>query len=252
MLFTTVTAHHCTIIFEQGTCHSHYIKCKEYIQSEKEKRTRTRTRLAFPSSCTPCPNGTDIVNFFSFLCNSCSFFFCLIQLPYKKYLSWEDFYYLRDSVYQLKDSIISFSMFLLRKQYPQIGGLRDTLGIIQKPQLFVGDALQIFHSSNHWILVQKTSGRVIIFDSLNSGRIPAHVTLLIKNTMGVMSRLEYARVQQQSDAFLCGVFCIAFAEALCRGCDIQRIRFNERKKRDHLFDCLFIRGTISEFPLVTD
>ena len=62
---------------------------------------------------------------------------------------------LRDSLYQLKDSIMSFPRLLLMKQYPQIVGLQDTLGIIQKPYIFVGDALQIFHTPNHLIFDAK-------------------------------------------------------------------------------------------------
>ena len=59
--------------------------------------------------------------------------------------------------------------------------------------------------------------------------------------------LRYIEVQHQNGADDCGLFAIAFAEALCAGKDPHLLSFDQKKMRQHLQSNLE-GGTITEFP----
>ena len=73
---------------------------------------------------------------------------------------------------ELDDAILSFTQKLIKKQFPAIDGLQNTL--LQGKKLVSTSAqqrLQVIHSrGNHWIIASTVhdegSGKVLIYDSL--------------------------------------------------------------------------------------
>lgn len=57
------------------------------------------------------------------------------------------------------------------------------------------------------------------------------------------------RVQRQVGGDDCGLFAVAFAEAVCRGDDPELLRFDQGKMRQHLEQC-FVSGIMTAFPLL--
>ena len=64
--------------------------------------------------------------------------------------------------------------------------------------------------------------------------------------MGENSKIDIVPVQQQN-GFGCGVYAIPFMVFLVNNEDITSISFDEKKLRDHLYDC-YKQGRLIPFP----
>ena len=106
---------------------------------------------------------------------------------------------------------------LLKKQFPAIGGLQNTVLQAKKQnEISVQSCLQAIHShGNHWIVAsnvhQEESNKVMVYDSLYDS-VDDRTQVIIRELFGVSAKHDLAKVQGVRD---CGLFAIAFATAIC-------------------------------------
>ena len=60
-------------------------------------------------------------------------------------------------------------------------------------------------------------------------------------------KIDVVPVQQQQNGFDCGVYAIAFMVSLINKEDLTSITFDEKKSRDHFYDC-YKQGRLIPFP----
>ena len=149
---------------------------------------------------------------------------------------------------------------MLKKQFPKIAGLRDT--VIGKTQAF--DIIRneekytqiLYAGSFHWICVANTQRNKTynsycqIYDSLTNRSVPLDVATQI----AVFSYFESAEivaevlpVQQQTNCVDCSLSTIAFATSLAHNKNPVRRVYDTTKLRQHLTSCLEA-GKMSVFP----
>jgi hypothetical protein len=149
----------------------------------------------------------------------------------------------------LTDEIIAAAQFLMRRQYPSIGGLcppaeYSTGTPYQFPS---SNFVQILHiSGNHWIALSDimTGEFVGVYDSLGSERAKKCVDQFLEGTKWQFNNVK---VQQQSGGNDCGLFAIAFATSLCHGEDPSQVFYDQKSMRQHLWQCIN-HEKISDFP----
>ena len=115
---------------------------------------------------------------------------------------------------------MSFAQKLLKKQFPNINGLQNTL-LQAKKQVNTGELqrLQVIHSrGNHWIIASTVHdegpNKVMIYDSLYDN-IDAGTQGIICDIFGSAAVPEIVKVHKQQGVRDCGLFAIAFATAIC-------------------------------------
>lgn len=156
---------------------------------------------------------------------------------------------------ELNDVIINFAQKLLKKQFPVIGGLQNTVLQAKKQnELGVQSCLQVIHSrGNHWIVAsnvhQQEPNKVIVYDSLYDS-IDDRTQVIIHELFGASTKHHLAKVHKQQGVRDCGLFAIAFATAICFKQDLHR-PFQQEAMRLHLVQC-FERGVCLPFPLMCD
>ena len=159
----------------------------------------------------------------------------------------------------LTDESINLAQNHLYEAFPSISGLQDTaIGATQTFNVGSGNFIQILHDGNlHWVCTSNISfdsptdvSDINVYDSYNHG----YITKMTKWQMATFMFVELPEmdtyiksVQQQPNGVDCGVFAIAFATALAFGDDPTRKRFNVKKMRHHLRDCLKVKR-MSPFP----
>ena len=153
----------------------------------------------------------------------------------------------------MNDKIINASQQLLRKQYPQIGGLQNTL-LGQNLSFSVERAefVQVLHASSHWLCISTIDckmGEVKIFDSLYTS-VPAKVVRQIAALIHSETpelRLLFLDIAQQRGSSECGLYAIANATSLCAGIDPTTAEFIQDEMRSHVCRCLE-EGVLFPFP----
>ena len=159
----------------------------------------------------------------------------------------------------LTDESLNLAQNYLHEAFPSISGLQDTAtGATQTFNVVSGDFIRILHEGNlHWVCTSNISfdsstdvSDINVFDSYNHGYI-AKVT---KRQMATFMSVELPEkntyiksLQQQPNGVDYGVFAIAFATALAFGNDPTKKRFDIKKMRRHLRDCLKVER-MSPFP----
>ena len=94
---------------------------------------------------------------------------------------------------------------------------------------------------------------VYVFDSWSLfKRLTKHMALQIARIYSVPSthstmKIKQVSVQQQSGNVDSGMFAFAFAVEACFGCKPEKVHFDQRKMRRHLYECLS-KGELSRFP----
>lgn len=159
----------------------------------------------------------------------------------------------------LNDRVINAAQTLLKKQYTEAQGLNNTIDVAAGKIFLTSEkksnVVQILHDSakNHWITVTMKncqSGHVSVMCSLQ--QLPSSSCIRTLSTYvritGSKLTLDVLNTCKQSDAVSCGMFAIAFAEAVLRDADPCNLVLDEMKMRSHLIDC-FTNGCISAFPL---
>ncbi len=144
----------------------------------------------------------------------------------------------------LNDEIINASQSLLKKAFPAMGGMQDTL--LQKNHQFLiesGEFIQIINKGNcHWILLpnigMKNLSTVRVLDSLNSTFLSLEVQKIIASIIHPSSSevtVKFDDVAPQRDQNSCGLLAIAFATSLCHGNDPRKYQFDVPIMRQHLY-----------------
>ena len=151
---------------------------------------------------------------------------------------------------ELDDFIIFTALQLIQKKFPMIfiqpPATVNTTGFDYCPY----ETIQIIHTgSHHWILLSSFSGRIKIYDSLNS--IPTQET--IKQMTQLFSPDDsiptYKQVtcHKQCGVKDCGLFTLAYGIDLLLGNDPSTIIYDQSKMRPHLINC-FEKEEITSFP----
>ena len=128
---------------------------------------------------------------------------------------------------------------------------RDTLAY---PDESRSDFIQILNvAGTHWLCLTKKDCKpatVKVYDSRQTGDLP----LLAKEVVAAQVKSRHKRihllfpdVQQQSDSSSCGLFSLAYAQALCEGKDPTKTHYDHSKLRPHYFQCLQDRR-MTPFP----
>ena len=155
---------------------------------------------------------------------------------------------------ELDDAIMNFAQRLLKKQFPDVNGLQNTLLQAKKKQVDAGglQRLQVIHSrGNHWIIASTVHdegpNKVMIYDSLYDN-IDATTRSIISDLFGSAAMPEIVKVHKQQGLKDCGLFAVAFATAICFKQELA-VPFNQEIMREHLVQC-FEQGVCLPFPFV--
>lgn len=160
---------------------------------------------------------------------------------------------------QLLDDIhIGAAQTLIKKQYPEIGGLQNTLLQNSKNlQPFQGpNNLQIVHMAdiNHWIVISTMGCKrdeIEIYDSLQITLTLKSETIIARYLHSNSSYIimKYMNVGTQTGSTECGLYTIAIMTALAYRQDPALLVFDQNNLRRHLGEC-FEAGYIQLFPVV--
>ena len=146
---------------------------------------------------------------------------------------------------KLTDKHICACQKLLKKQFPQVDGLLDTIlrsnNDIPCPP--TQEALQMHHIPGHWVISCSFGGNVTVYDSANTTLTPplqrqlARVYSLLASGPDKLIEVTLKRCQKQIGGNDFGLFAVANAIALLRGVDPATVKFQQPKMRQHLQEC---------------
>ena len=156
--------------------------------------------------------------------------------------------------HMLTDMTINLAQNILVRDFATISGFEDTaVGTVLNFSTHDGDSpyIQMLHTGSlHWVCISNISQKglvkadvVNLYDSLNTrGTVTAHVHDQIADFLDLPSapeiHLDIQPVQQEKNGTNCGVFLNTYAVDLANLQDPTEIRYDERKMRKHLHDCL--------------
>ena len=156
----------------------------------------------------------------------------------------------------LNDLHIQAAHHLLKSKHSNQTGLQCTLSLQTKLEWKskLHNFVQIISVGQHWVCASNTlapPGVVDVFDSIRSY---SDGSQCLRRQLAAILRAEephfhirFVDVQAQSGGSDCGLFAIAFAEALCRGEDPHLLNLDQALMRCHLQKC-FLGGNLVEFP----
>ena len=158
----------------------------------------------------------------------------------------------------LNDKHINAVNNLLQKQHPKVNGLQDPLLLYERQQWrsSCDNFVQIICvARQHFVCASNINcppGVVDVYDSLPSYSVKSSTLrkqlATIVRTEKPAFQVRHIAVQRQSGTTDCGLFSIAFAQALCAGVDPHLQALDQQKMREHLYLC-FEEGEILPFPL---
>ena len=137
----------------------------------------------------------------------------------------------------LTDLHMNSVQVLLKKQFPQFGGLQNT-AVLQSSRVmqpFPNDqeSLQIVHvNNNHWIVASTVNchkADISIYDSFNSpvNKETQSILACLLKTKNDSFRIQIAKVNRQSGSNDCGVFAAAYCTSLAFGQDPSTVVYNK-------------------------
>ena len=148
----------------------------------------------------------------------------------------------------LNDKHINYAQSLLKKQFPHIDGLNNTL-LLHKKQEKIKQGVQIIHTrGNHWIVasnLRSSNCEIQIFDSLHTS-VHKDTQMNLFETNGKVN-LKMAEMSKQEGTQDCGVFAIAAATAIAFG--VNPVQLQHNNMRERLLKC-FEDGAMTLFPTV--
>lgn len=157
--------------------------------------------------------------------------------------------------YWLTDEDMLDAMTLIRKAYPSLGGLQDTVfgatWDFSRPK--ATPWVQIVHNGkNHWVVAYSKQGRTVsLFDSMGtSGDLDRHVVGCISSLLNTNAKsfgLQRKGCQNQNNGWDCGLFAIAITFSLASNNDPSFIKYDPTAMRAHWKECLQ-NGKITSFP----
>lgn len=152
----------------------------------------------------------------------------------------------------LTDSVITAAQKLMKRKYPHIGGLQNTvLAETLSFDVQRGQFVQVLNvSRSHWITVSNIGCKpaaIAVYDSMPSGYIPRRTkdviaSIVFSNEKAIT--LQFIAVQSQHGSNDCGLFALAFAASLCAPQSTTNV---QHRLREHLLTC-FENMTILPFP----
>ena len=153
--------------------------------------------------------------------------------------------------HMLTDESINIAQNILHEQFPNLGGLQDTVvGKIQSFDVVSKSTsyIQILHvGSLHWVCVanmkndREFNDYCQVYDSLAATNLHFDITKQIAAFLYCQTPelvVDVVPVQQQLNGVDCGVFAIAFATSLAFNEDPCAITFDSELIRPHLIKCL--------------
>ncbi|XP_066933436.1 uncharacterized protein [Clytia hemisphaerica] len=158
----------------------------------------------------------------------------------------------------MSGNIMNRARIMLKKQFPSLRGLQETLSKLDSPAIkskfhpFREDRIQIHHDEeNHWVLSRSKGQKVILLDSSKSEPTEHLQKQLLKCYEKYVKNghleIEYESVCRQTGGKDCGLFVIAFATDIAFGFNPSSILYNQARFRQHLKQC-FASETMSVFP----
>jgi hypothetical protein len=153
----------------------------------------------------------------------------------------------------LSDEEMSGAMGLLRRQFPKIGGLENTLVLMHSP--LVQKALQcdniyiVCESNAHWVCAKYTCRRNVfmLYDSLQGTVVSRNVQMQLEKVGRCGAEFSMQSMQRQQGSDDCGLFAIAVAVDLAHGVDPGRAMYRQGLMRRHLIKC-FDQQVMTIFP----
>ena len=114
--------------------------------------------------------------------------------------------------------------------------------------------IQLLHDGrHHWMTISTLDcqpGKGKYYDSMFKGKLTEsekNQICCITRFKGKNIKIDVVPVQQQQNGFDCGVYAIAFVVSLVNKKDLTSVSFDEKKLRDHLYDCCK-QGRLIPFP----
>ena len=141
---------------------------------------------------------------------------------------------------KLNDKHMNFAQALIKKQFSNLSGLHSTLTIFQLQAPIVSEnVLQILHiGGDHWVVASNigcTTGEVNLYDSLYIV-VSTATQMLLKKVFG-NAKITLPQCPKQSGSYDCGLFAIAFCNALAHGVPLSEVTFNQHTMRHRLIKC---------------
>jgi len=158
----------------------------------------------------------------------------------------------------LNDIHVGAVQMLVKMQFPEIGGLKNTLLQNSKNlQPFQGPKnLQIVHMGdiNHWIVISTMGCKkdeIEIYDSLQTTLTLKSETVIARYLHSKNSHIvmKFVNIAMQCGSTECGLYAITIMTALAFGQDPALLVFDQISLRTHLGEC-FQTGYIQLFPTV--
>ena len=155
----------------------------------------------------------------------------------------------------LNDKHINFGQCLIKRQFPNIHGLKSTLTITKRAYSYLdmecqGPFIQVIHTGNHWVVASNIGGvkdEVTVYDSLYKVVDKGTHDLLKRLFKNVKIKVFLLQPQLQAGIHDCGVFALAFCTSLAMGEDLSDVKFNQDVMRKHLEACCD-KKHLSTFP----
>ena len=153
----------------------------------------------------------------------------------------------------LSDEEIYGAMGLLRRQFPKMGGLENTLVLMHSP--LVPKASQcnnvyiVCESNMHWVCARYTCRRnvFLVYDSMQGTIVSRNVQEQLAKVGRCGAEFSIQSMQRQQGSDDCGLFAIAVAVDLAHDIDPGRATYRQPLMRLHLVKC-FDRQVILPFP----
>ena len=156
----------------------------------------------------------------------------------------------------LNDQHIYIAQRLIKKQFPNVGGLQPTVLQTHMKPLPTG-SLQILHTDgNHWIALSTfncDAAVITVYDSKYTSVSESTQTILAKMvyTDRPFFSIKMASVSKQSGSSDCGLFAIAYITHIAHELDPSLCVFNQGQMRKHLIQC-FEKEELKPFPILKE
>ena len=157
---------------------------------------------------------------------------------------------------ELSDMHVNAYQNLMRKQFPHIGGFKNTLLELKSPlphhKESGSKSLQIIHTRNsHWASLQISGTDIFLYDSAYSSASVDTlevVAQLVRSSKKAIE-IQVMNVAKQSGSVDCALFAMATITCLALDIDPLCVVFDQEQLRPHLVKSLET-GAISSFPIL--
>ena len=162
----------------------------------------------------------------------------------------------------LNGTLIDTAMDIIHFQFPQLAGLQSSaLAVELNFRKHHDPFIQIINRSpeyggSHWLTITNINcepGEINICDSAFDD-LPTMETMAICSLIdppGMQVTVNILDVMQQNNSYDCGMYAIANMVTLAFGRDVTAQRYDRRKLRFHLFNCLE-RKEFTPFPILAN